>query len=799
MRPDLSRVSGARDATKPGLSALPIDELLPEIATHLTQGSSIVLEASPGAGKTTRIPPLVLSLVQGEVLVLEPRRIAARLAAQRAAAEMGESVGQTVGYSVRFESAGGRDTRLRFLTEGVLTRRFLSDPDLKGVDAVILDEFHERHLETDLALALLKRLQQRRPKLKLVVMSATLEAAPVAAFLNDCPVLRSSGRQFPLNVMYQPSSSLQLEQQTGAAIDLLLRTAPIGNTLVFLPGAAEIRRAMRWCEGISWANDISFLPLYGDLSPEEQDRALAKSSKRKVIFATNIAESSVTLEGITAVVDSGLARTASYSPWSGLPTLQVGRVSKASADQRAGRAGRTGPGVVIRLYSQEDFRQRPEHELPAILRSDMSGVALSLRAMGIRDLRSLPWLDVPPANAVHQAEQLLMQLGVNDSNCQEMARLPVPPRISRLLLEAKSLKVTESGIQVAALLGAGVRSDMTDLLELVDEQQGASPERQKRQLRAVLRASSQDHQEDESTLKAVLMGFPDRVAQVRTGRRLMLSSGLSLELLGTPPPYELMTVIEAEVRSDQPAPVARVVARVEPDWLFDCFPDQVRSEDFLEWNEGAQKVEAVSALRFGALTLQESRSSRPDPQAAASLLAEKALEAGLERFVDSRGLEQLLARLHFSDLPTPDLPAKVLSLCIGLQSFSELRTAAMHLLPTLEAEAGPKLQSLAPATLRVSGGRVLKIHYKIGQPPWIASRLQDFFGLNETPRLGPAKTRVVAHLLAPNQRAVQTTADLAGFWDRLYPEVRRELMRRYPRHWWPENPRQVHAAAPPRR
>ncbi|HEX4652011.1 MAG TPA: helicase-related protein, partial [Granulicella sp.] len=411
-------------------SSLPVDALLPLILSSLAERPNLVLEAAPGAGKTTRVPPALLDLLPGEIIVLEPRRIAARLAARRVAWELNEQVGETVGYQVRFEEAIGPRTRLRFVTDGVFTRRLLSDPTLKGVDAIVLDEFHERHLESDFALALLKRLQQTRPDLRLIVMSATLDAAPVARYLGDCPILRSEGRVFPLTVKHLPYSPDPLHTQVRNAVEQLLRerqserSEPQRNlqpqhTLVFLPGAAEIRRAQRECEPLAQRFGLLILPLHGDLSPAEQDRAVAPSAQPKLILATNVAESSVTVEGVTAVIDSGLARFATYSPWTGLPTLHIGRISQASAKQRAGRAGRTAPGRVLRLFAEEDYLLRAEHDTPEILRSDLSQLGLSLRAMSIPHFAALDWLDAPPAAAVDTAEALLDRLGASASKAQQ--------------------------------------------------------------------------------------------------------------------------------------------------------------------------------------------------------------------------------------------------------------------------------------------------------------------------------------------------------------------------------------------
>ena len=767
-------------------SSLPVDAILPEITAWLQRSSNLVIEAPPGAGKTTRVPPALLEILGGEVIVLEPRRIAARLSARRVAWEAGEEVGQTVGYQVRFEEAVGPRTRLRFVTEGVLTRRLLSDPGLKGVAAVVLDEFHERHLEGDLALALLKRLQASRPELRIVVMSATLEAAPVARYLNDCPVLRSEGRLFDLAVRHLPYSAKPLESQVADALELLLNEEPAGDILVFLPGAAEIRRAMRESQAVARRAGLLVLPLHGDLSPAEQDRAIAPAGQRKVILATNVAESSVTVEGVNAVIDSGLARIATYSHWTGLPTLHVGRVSQASARQRAGRAGRTGPGRVLRLYSMEDYLRRPEHDQPEILRSDLSQLCLALRAMGTG---VLDWLDAPPASALEMAESLLDRLGATGARVQQLARYPLHPRLSRILTAAMERGVGEDGCMAAALLGSGARSERNDLLTAMDAEPDYRTRQQAEQLRRIARPVRQTQHNDEALLLAVLAGFPDRVARRRAGSQVLLSTGGSAELAGEPPRYEFMVAVDAEDRTDKALPLIRMAARIEPEWLIELFPERVRDQSGVEWNRATERVEAVSALLYDGLVIQESRGAAPDAEAAAELLAQKALEAGIERFVEREALEEFLARVAFARLEAPDIRRALQEICFGLKSFTELRNVAANFIPMLERKLPTRaLNEIAPARIRLPNGRETRVHYEPGKPPWIASRLQDFFGMRETPRIGAERTPVVVHLLAPNQRAVQTTTDLAGFWERLYPQIRRELMRRYPRHSWPEHP-----------
>ena len=769
--------------------ALPVDAIVPGIVDSLKRAPNLVIEAPPGAGKTTRVPPALLQIVHGDVVVLEPRRIAARLAARRVAFEMGQELGATVGYQVRFEEVSGPRTRLRFVTEGVLTRRLLSDPSLKGVDLVVLDEFHERHLESDLALALLKRLQQKRPELRIVVMSATLEADPVSKYLGRCPILRSEGKLFDLAIQHLPYSPAPLESRVKNALELALRERRAGDILVFLPGAAEIRRALRECEPIARAAGLHILPLHGSLSPKEQDLAVSPSAQPKLILSTNVAESSVTIEGITTVIDSGLARFAAYSPWSGLPTLLVARISKASAQQRAGRAGRTGPGKVIRLYPEEDYLRRPDHDSPEIMRSDLSQLCLDLRATGVADANEISWLDTPPLMAVQSAEALLDRLGATGEMALRMAKYPLSPRLSRIVVEAIERGVGEDGCVAAALLGSGVQNTSNDLLAAMDAKPDYRTQQHMEQLKRIARPPRQKHHDDNALLMSVLAGFPDRVARLRAGKQVLLSTGISAEVAGEPPRYEFMVVLDAEDRKDKPMPLVRMTARIEPEWLIDLFPDHVREKSEVVWNRASERVDAVSALLYDDLVLQESKGAVPNAEAAAELLAEKALETGIERFVDSEALQNFEARAEFSGLKAPDLATVLKELCSGLRSFAELKKAALDFVPLLEQMIGKRrLDETAPARLRLRNGREARVHYERGKPPWVESRLQDFFGMRDTPRIGPERTPVVVHLLAPNHRPVQTTSDLAGFWERLYPQVRRELMRRYPKHAWPEKP-----------
>jgi ATP-dependent helicase HrpB len=805
---------------------LPIDELLPAIRQHLRTANHLVLEAPPGAGKTTRVPPALLELDAREVLVLEPRRLAARLAARYVANERGESVGETVGYQVRFEEVAGPRTRLRFLTEGVLTRRMLSDPNLARVGCVVLDEFHERHLEGDLALALLRRLQRtRRPDLKIVVMSATLDAAPIAQYLAGegravLPVLRSAGRQHPLGIEYTPHSAAPLEDQVAAALERLAARGLEGHVLVFLPGSFEIRRAQTACAALARRHGWQLLPLYGDQSPQEQDRAVAPCAGTKIILSTNVAESSITIEGVGAVIDSGLARVASHSPWSGLPALQVARVSQASANQRAGRAGRTGPGRAIRLYPLEDFVRRPAQDVPQILREDLAPTALLLQAMN-QDLAALDWLDDPPAAAIAQAQELLRQLGATGNTAREMARYPLHPRLSRLMVEARRRGVAGEGCAVAALLSAGDRlpahaahKSRSDLLVLLEgewsvyaarlfRQLGGGSLRHTQEARKSWLAGESACPTEAALLISILTAFPDRVARRRQGADVQLASGAAAELApnSTVTDADLFVAVEAEDRQDRKAPLVRLASAIEPEWLLDLFGDRLREVSTLQWNRAGERVEAVTSLMFDQIAIETHRTP-PDAEQGGVFLARKAVEAGLGRFADLEEIAAFQARVRFAaqhgavaPLDAAAVEVALASLAAGLRSFAELESVVRGgagLLREIERQMPPGtrrlLDDIAPASIRLPRGRSVPVHYEPGQPPWIASRLQDFFGMRQTPAVGRGAVPVVVRLLGPNQRPVQMTSDLAGFWQRLYPQVRKELSRRYPKHAWPEDP-----------
>jgi ATP-dependent helicase HrpB len=413
--------------------------------------------------------------------------------------------------------------------------------------------------------------------------------------------------------------------------------------------------------------------------------------------------------------------------------------------------------------------------------------------MGIAGVGAMDWLDPPPEAAVLRAEALLDRLGAGadatGGMAQRLARYPLPPRLSRILVEAIDRGVGEDGCVAAALLGSGIQFERNDLLSAMDSEPDSRTLQHIEQLRRIARPPRLKHHSDDALLISVLAGFPDRVARLRAGKQVLLSNGVSAEVAGETPGYEFMVAVDAEDRTDRPQPLIRMTARIQPEWLIDLFPDRMRESSSVTWNRADERTEAVSTLLYDELVIQESRGMVPDSKAAAELLAQKALEAGIERFADIDALNDFTGRAEFAALEMPDIPQALRELCSGLRSFAALKSAAANLVPALEQKIGARrLNDLAPSRIRLQGGRQTKVHYEHGKPPWVESRLQDFFGMRDTPRIGPQHTPVVVHLLAPNKRAVQTTSDLAGFWERLYPQVRRELMRRYPKHSWPERP-----------
>ncbi len=735
------------------------------------------------------------------------------------------------GYAVGFEPKVSKATRIRFVTEGLLLRRLHGDPMLQGIAAVVLDEFHERHLHTDSALALLKRLQMEgRPDLRLVVMSATLDAGPLAAFL-DAPVLTSEGRAFPVEVRHAARpDDRPVAIRVKEALESLTTQ---GHTLVFLPGAAEIRACLRECEGLGRARGWKLLPLHGDLSWDAQQEAVRPSDQPKVLFSTNVAESSVTIPGITAVVDSGLGREAVFDPWSGLTQLRTARISQARCVQRTGRAGRTGPGLCMRLFTEAEFGMREGFDAPELRRADLSELALSLHGLGLSDPLALPWLEAPPETALRGAERLLQRLGALNTDGaltpmgKRMAELPLHPRLARMLLAAEQEGIGGLGALAAALLESGslrARRDLTrasstgpaadaDLLLRLDDFRTAEAERF---APGALRAAGLDagavHRAKEAAqshcrlvavgdeppdaevrlLQALLRGWPDRVARRGEGRSLQLSEGGGAvldEASAVRNPFLL--ALEAEGSGNR----LRVTdaARLEPEWVMDAFPDDLTEADEVTWNAEARRVERKLLLRYRDVVLDE---TRKDPDPASSEVQALLLDAALGRPEDDLQTA-LLDRLAFLSSQRgdfnlgerADLRRKLLAAaCEGHTKLDPVLDQDLAWLvgPAFGDEIARLLDTWAPAHVQLPKRRV-KVNYG-GERPWIESRLQDFLGMKEGPSVAGGRLPLVIHLLAPNYRAVQVTTDLASFWHKAYQEIRPQLSRRYPRHFWPEKP-----------
>lgn len=848
--------------------SLPVEQILPDLLAALRTHGCAVLKAPPGAGKTTKVPPAILDdpqLSSRQILMLEPRRIAARTAAARMAAERCEQVGQTVGYRVRFDEAVSRQTRILVVTEGVLLRRLQDDPFLENISVLIFDEFHERRLDSDLALAMAGRVRRTvRPDLKIVAMSATMAPEPIAAFLDDCPIIHSEGRQFPVKVRYLPRADRRpLPETMAEGIESVVQNTA-GHILAFLPGLAEIHRTRDQLEPTAKRHNLLLLPLYGDLPSGEQDRVLAPTASRKVILATNVAETSITIEGVETVVDSGLARQMQFDPSAGLDRLQLTPVSRASADQRAGRAGRTGPGVCLRLWDEAAHRSRPAMDQPEILRVDLSAAILRLKAWGETDIFAFPWFDPPAPEAVEHALRLLHLLGALQQNVitelgRSIVRFPASPRIARLLLEAASNGAASRACLLAALLaerdpfirssnprGAGPsrpihtrtlqnsRSDVLDRLHAVErwlehgQTQSDFGEIHRGAAHSLTQAARQFHQilrdevtpqtapaaaahnspensrptdvTDDILLKSLTAGFPDRVARRRdsgSDRALMVGGrGVRLSPKSSVRNAPLFLCIDID-NAGTDAEV-RQASEVHRSWL----PVSLLSEsDELFFHPTQKQVVARRRLTFADLILEETPVSITSADAAADVLF-KAASAQISAVLpsDSEPFSSFLERARFlrkwvPELELPEFDEAALqevlrSLCHGRRSFDEVRAAPW--LATLQSALDySRLQTLereAPERIEVPSGSRIRLEYSPDRPPVLAVRIQEIFGLQQTPRVARGRVPVLLHLLGPNFRPQQITDDLASFWANTYPEVRRELKRRYPKHSWPEDP-----------
>lgn len=825
------------------LLKLPVDDIVPQLVKTTLTHPCVLLRAPTGAGKTTRVPPAFLSQAElnGQILLLEPRRLAARSAARRIADERRTKLGQEIGYQVRFDKKISAQTRLQAITPGLLLRRFQADPFLEDTALIIFDEFHERSLDIDLCLSFSRLLQESvRPELKILLMSATLELESLSAALGEAPVVISEGRLHPIDIQYQsPRPQERLEQSVERVLLQVLKSCP-GDVLVFLPGQREIRRCQRQLESLP-TTPFDIHALHGQLSLKQQSEVLKASHRRKVILSTNIAESSLTIESVTAVIDSGLERRLMFHAGLGLNRLELARISKASADQRAGRAGRLQAGLCIRLWSQADQQGLPERRVPEIQRVELSAALLQCLSLGEGHWQELPWLDKPRESAMQQAEQHLRWLGALEDGRltalgQELAKLPLDPRLGALLLRARQRPSAAPALALTvALLSErdplqlqdpeslpASPSDLIDRLEALQRFEITKRTRcelgqlKKNAARQLLKSRDQllrslkikptatpskelNDGHEEWVLRSLLTVFPDRLAKRRAPRseRAVMVGGRGVRLAPSSRVREHELFLCLDLDAGQTESLVRVASGVEASWL----PEQHLSESVdYEFDADKQWVQARKRRRFLDLILDESPAPLSDAEATAEALKEAAKQQ-MENVwpgpkTDAYGFRQrwlfLAEQEPELDLPRLDeeLTDKVLDMvCAGRRSFDELRRGPW--LAALKGQLSYQQQQLiktwAPSHFKVPSGRLAPIDYS-GPRPVLAARTQELFGLKQTPSIAHGRIKVVLHILAPNYRPQQITDDLESFWANTYPQVRKDLRGRYPKHHWPENP-----------
>ena len=837
--------------------SLPIDEVLPALRLALAERHEAVLEAPPGAGKTTRVPLALLNepwLAGQKIVMLEPRRLAARAAAERLASELGEKVGETVGYRIRLDSKVGPDTRIEVVTEGILTRRLQQDPALEGVGLLIFDEFHERSLDADLALALSlngRELFRDELPLKILLMSATLEGDRLASVLNDAPVLRSEGRMYPVAMRWgRPFVPGEFIEPRVVQTVLEAINDETGSLLVFLPGQAEIRRVyQQLAQALESRSDILLCPLHGDLELGAQRAAIepAPAGQRKVVLATNIAETSLTIDGVRVVIDAGLARVPRFDPGSGMTRLDTQRISRASATQRAGRAGRLEPGVCYRLWSEDQHAQLAAYGSAEVLQADLAGLALQLARWGVTP-HELIWLDVPPSSSYAQAQQLLERLGAlqrsSNQGCtltltahgEAMAELPAHPRIAHLLLRGQAWGLADMACNVAALLGErdilrGAGADLHSRLALLAAearatrggQGGVQRVRQlARQYRAQLRGKPTRPVADPEHprwLGALLaLAYPDRIAQQRKpgGAEYRLANGRAALFSEVDALMKQPWLVIADLGSRQGQREERIylAAEFDPALLDGVLSEQVSVVDQLDWDEREGVLRAERQRKVGELVLSREPLTGLDETARSRALVNLVRRKGLELLPWTPELRQWQARVGLlrqldleahgqSDWPDvsdaalltrlEDWLAPYVGRVSRLSHFASLDLSSIvhNLLPWPLPQ---RLEEQAPHHIKVPSGSSVRLDYS-EHPPILAVRLQELFGLADTPRIAGGRQVVKLHLLSPARRPVQVTQDLANFWRSTYAEVKKDLKGRYPKHYWPDDPLVAEATA----
>ncbi len=806
---------------------LPIDEALPALVSALAAGTNAVLVAPPGAGKTTRVPLVLLDQDwrgDGKIIVLEPRRIAARAAADRMASVLREKTGETVGLRVRLGSKIGPKTRIEVVTEGVFARMVLDDPELTGVAAVLFDEFHERSLDGDLGLALALDAQSGlRPDLRILVMSATLDGARVAGLLGDAPVIESLGRSFPVDTRHIPRDArARIEEEATAVIRRSLAEEG-GSALVFLPGQAEIRRtAERLRDVVNTATDI--VELHGGLDAREQDRAIrpADAGRRKIVLATSIAETSITIEGVRIVIDTGLARVPVFEPATGLTRLETVRASRAEGDQRRGRAGRTEPGVCYRMWEEAATASLPAFRTPEILAADLSGLVLDLAAWGVTDASSLRWLDPPPAPAIAEARKLLTDLGALDADGritprgQNIRKLPLPPRLAAMLVDAAGEGAAQRACEIAVVLvERGLGGDGTDVAHRMnqfrrDKSRRAEDARRLAEnwAREAERLNPPTANADHSAGALLARAYPDRIAQAR-GKpgefRLANGRGASVEAADALAREPFLAV--ADIAGAAGSARIRLAAALSREEIEEMFADSITTRDEVTFDPKAAALRARAVKRLGALVLSDAPLPAPRNDEAALALAKGIAGIGVARLPWTKSIAQWRERVGFlrraEGDPWPDLSDEALAGTVvdwlapylsGKTALSEIGAGDLDaaLKSLLPYDLQRRMDKEAPTHFTAPTGSSLAVDYS-GAEPSIAVRVQELFGLDKHPSLASGRVPLVLELLSPAHRPIQVTRDLPGFWAGSWRDVRAEMRGRYPRHPWPEDPRVAEA------
>lgn len=874
---------------------LPIYEIENDIIASLQATKRLVLQAPTGSGKSTQVPQMLLKhglLGSGQCVVLQPRRLAARMLASRVAQELDVQLGREVGYQVRFENCVSAVTKIKFETEGILLRQLIQDEKLTGISAVVFDEFHERHLYGDITLARALDIQeQHRPDLLIIVMSATLNAGELENYLSHsalptphsalgCSVLSSQGRIYPVEIKYLPhrlgANPPPPWELAADAFRQFVNSGGEGDVLVFMPGGFEISQTITAIRNVSESRGFLVLPLHGELSPHDQDAAVARYDQRKVVVATNVAETSITIDGVRLVIDSGLARVARYDASRGINTLLIEKISQASSDQRGGRAGRTAPGVCMRLWSRSEHDERAPQELPEIKRLDLAEVVLTLKAAGVEDLRAFRWLEKPDEISLTHAEELLADLGAlqrrdsfgvppsggpatepakagtpNQGGITELGRrmlaFPAHPRYSRMLLAAHEYGCVHQACLVAALTqgrdlllrggGKEVQQDRDDLLgekatsdfwilmrawTFASKNQFRVDACRRLGIHAVtakqvgplfdqfLRIAKDEGLDitpreikDEALQKCILIGFSDRVGrrldqgtlrcELVHGRRGVLARE---SVVSKAELFVVAEIREVGGRDNEVNTILSIATAIEAAWLKELFPDDIKSEVHVQWDAQAKRVLAAEMLRFRDLALAAKRIDPPPADAAARLIAQEINAGRLPLPNWDHSVEQWLVRLrllcqHCADLQLPpitdeDKQAIIEQLCHGAVSYKDIKEREVKpvVMSWLSHAQRELLDKHAPERLTLSNGRTPKVSYAPGNPPHISLRIQELYGVTQTPKIALGRVAVTVHILTPGMKPIQVTSDLANFWREHYPKIKSELQRKYPKHEW---------------